>query len=79
MDGIAQEGTDARRRLTGQAARVSAGCLPVMLILRRGRLERPGRSLSGLRYPGHELERDAVTPFERQVPQPAKDLARTRS
>ena len=62
VDGIAQEGTDARRRFTGQAARVSTGCLPVMLILRRGPLERPGRSLSGLRYPSHELERDAATP-----------------
>ena len=62
VDGIAQEGTDARRRFTGQAARVSTGCLPVMLILRRGPLERPGRSLSGLRYPSHEPEHDAATP-----------------
>ena len=45
VDGIAREGTDARR-FTGQAARVSTGCPPVMLILRRGPLERPGRSLS---------------------------------
>ena len=62
VDGIAQEGTDARRRFTGQAARVSTGCVRVMLILRRGPLERPGRSLSGLRYPSHELERDAAAP-----------------
>ncbi len=80
VDGIAaREGTDARRRFTGQAARVPTGCLPVMLILRRGPLEHPGRSLSGLRYPSHEPERDAATPVERQVPQPVKDLARTRS
>jgi len=55
-DEIAQEGTDARHRFTGQAARVSTGCLPVMLILRRDPPEHPGRSLSSLRYHGHELE-----------------------
>ena len=29
--------------------------------------------------PSHELERDAATPSSARVPQPVKDLARTRS
>jgi len=56
-DEMAQEGTDAGHRFTGRAARVSTGCLPVMLILRRGPPEHPGLSLSSLRYHSHELER----------------------
>jgi len=63
VDEIAQGGTGARRRFTGQAARVSAGCPPAMLTLTRyGGASRSARAAPAGHCPGcvyrsHDLER----------------------
>ena len=71
------------RRFTGEAARVSTACLPIMLILTRYGLRvavrssaRPVTVRPALPQPRPGTRR--AGPIDRRVPQPLNDLARTR-